>query len=162
MERNSRKKENKGKVHHGMMLKEWRKRVKMTQEEVIKRKLLNCPHFYSNIEIKYRQETGRLCESWLHGIRYLWQPEKREPITLFSLVKIRSGKMGVYLLKIERLNGMGRQDYSRNMEVQSVLKSENAQIKVRKAWSECCVGKESTQPHHLWEKSTEPRLGYCN
>eukprot|EP00957_Ditylum_brightwellii_P007864 595310-Ditylum_brightwellii.AAC.1 len=28
--RNFRKKEKKGRVHHGMMLKKWRKRVKMT------------------------------------------------------------------------------------------------------------------------------------
>jgi hypothetical protein len=70
MERNSRKKEKKGRVHHGMMLKEWRKRVNMTQEGVIKRKLLNCPHLYSNIEIKYRQEIWQLFEYWLHGIRY--------------------------------------------------------------------------------------------
>eukprot|EP00957_Ditylum_brightwellii_P165665 12611753-Ditylum_brightwellii.AAC.1 len=42
MERNSRKKVKKGSGQHRMMLKEWRKRVKMTQEEVIKRKLLNC------------------------------------------------------------------------------------------------------------------------
>eukprot|EP00957_Ditylum_brightwellii_P188572 14355602-Ditylum_brightwellii.AAC.1 len=57
MKRNLRKKKKKGRSHHGMILKEWRKRVKLTQEEVIKRKLLNCLHLYSNIEIKYRQET---------------------------------------------------------------------------------------------------------
>eukprot|EP00957_Ditylum_brightwellii_P086999 6621946-Ditylum_brightwellii.AAC.1 len=33
IERNWRKKEKKGRVHHRMMLKEWRKRVKMTREE---------------------------------------------------------------------------------------------------------------------------------
>jgi hypothetical protein len=48
-------------------------------------------------------------------------------------VKIRSGKMGVYLFKTGRINGIGWQDYSRNMEVQSILKTENVQIKVRKA-----------------------------
>eukprot|EP00957_Ditylum_brightwellii_P057399 4352215-Ditylum_brightwellii.AAC.1 len=62
MERNSRKKEKKGGVHHGMMLKEQRKRVKMAQEEVIKRKLLNYLYLYSNIEIKYRQEIWQLFE----------------------------------------------------------------------------------------------------
>eukprot|EP00957_Ditylum_brightwellii_P203131 15333344-Ditylum_brightwellii.AAC.1 len=38
MERNSRKKEKKGRVHHGMMLEECKKSVKMIQEEMIKRK----------------------------------------------------------------------------------------------------------------------------
>eukprot|EP00957_Ditylum_brightwellii_P037722 2853207-Ditylum_brightwellii.AAC.1 len=42
------------------MLKELRKRVKMKQERVIKRKLSICPLLYSNIESKYRQETWRL------------------------------------------------------------------------------------------------------
>jgi hypothetical protein len=70
IKRNLRKKEKKGRVYHGMMLKEWRKRVKITQEGVIERKLLNFPHLYFNIEIKYRQETWHLFKSRLYGIRY--------------------------------------------------------------------------------------------
>eukprot|EP00957_Ditylum_brightwellii_P046867 3557187-Ditylum_brightwellii.AAC.1 len=43
------------------------------------------------------------------------------------------------------------------MEVQSVLKTDNVQIKVGKAWSEYCMEKGIVLPHHPWQNSTEPR-----
>eukprot|EP00957_Ditylum_brightwellii_P074132 5633246-Ditylum_brightwellii.AAC.1 len=55
MEMNSiRRKE--GRIHNGVMLEEWRKRLVMLPEDVVKKTLANCTNLYFNVEMENRQD----------------------------------------------------------------------------------------------------------
>eukprot|EP00957_Ditylum_brightwellii_P200265 15266680-Ditylum_brightwellii.AAC.1 len=76
-------------------------------------------------------------------------------------VGLESDRWEVYPLKTESHNGVALQDYSRNVSVPPVLKTENAQSEVGSTWSDhCChqrIKQETTEPDNLWQIQLNPR-----
>eukprot|EP00957_Ditylum_brightwellii_P187307 14265303-Ditylum_brightwellii.AAC.1 len=153
----------KGRIHDGVTLEEWRKRLALLPEKVVKKTLSNCTDLYFNVEVENRQDQCQHFKYRFPGIRYPRPTETVASDTFFSTVKTRRGKTcsqvfvglesdrrEVHLLKTGRYNGMAVQDYLRNMGVPSILKTDTAQSEVGRTWSDHCC-------HHcIKQKNTEP------
>eukprot|EP00957_Ditylum_brightwellii_P006411 487023-Ditylum_brightwellii.AAC.1 len=107
----------KGRIHNGVILEEWRKRLTMSPEDMVPWNKL--PKANRNSCIGY----------------------------FFPMVK-------------------AIRDYSRNVEVPSVLKTDNAQCEVGRTWSDhCrhhCIKQENTKPDHPWQNRAEAKIGQLN
>eukprot|EP00957_Ditylum_brightwellii_P204111 15337752-Ditylum_brightwellii.AAC.1 len=136
----------KGRKHNGVTSEEWRKRLAMLPEDVFKKALSNYTNLYFNVEVENRQDP-------------LWHFEYR-------FLGIRYPRWEVYLLKAESHNEVALQDYSRNVGVPPILKTDNAQSEVRRAWRDHfhhqCIKQESTEPDHPWENPAEHKIGQLN
>eukprot|EP00957_Ditylum_brightwellii_P108622 8284924-Ditylum_brightwellii.AAC.1 len=49
----------KGRIHNGVTLEEWRKRLAMLPKRVVKKTLANCTNLYSKVEVENRQDPRR-------------------------------------------------------------------------------------------------------
>eukprot|EP00957_Ditylum_brightwellii_P041574 3149164-Ditylum_brightwellii.AAC.1 len=79
MDMNLIKRGKKGRVYHGVMLEEWRKRLAMLSEEVVKKTLPNCTNLYFNVEVENRQDLHQHFKYRFPGIRC---PRQTETVAL--------------------------------------------------------------------------------
>eukprot|EP00957_Ditylum_brightwellii_P172542 13135976-Ditylum_brightwellii.AAC.1 len=56
MEMNLIRREKKGRMHNGVTLEEWRKRLAMLPEDMVKKIFSNCTNLYFNVEMENRQD----------------------------------------------------------------------------------------------------------
>eukprot|EP00957_Ditylum_brightwellii_P172061 13099204-Ditylum_brightwellii.AAC.1 len=58
-------------------------------------------------------------------------------------------------------NRAALQDYSRNVGIPPILKTNNSQSELRRTWSyHChlhCIQQQTTAPHSMWQSSAEPK-----
>eukprot|EP00957_Ditylum_brightwellii_P047413 3601349-Ditylum_brightwellii.AAC.1 len=79
----------KGRIHNGVTLEEWRKRLALLPDSVVKKALSNCTNLYFNVEMENRQDLHQHFKYRFPGIRYPKQTETVASDTLFPTVKAR-------------------------------------------------------------------------
>jgi hypothetical protein len=157
-------------------MQEWRKRLAMLPEEVVRKTLENSTNFYLNIEAENREDPRKHYKYRFPGLRYPRQKETVATDTFFPSVKSRRGntcsqffvgtasdRWEVYPLKSESYNVSALQDYSRDVGIPATLKSDNAQSETGTKWTKhCrlhCIKQETTEPHTPWQNPAEPKIG---
>eukprot|EP00957_Ditylum_brightwellii_P067878 5152530-Ditylum_brightwellii.AAC.1 len=75
MEMNLIRRGKQGRIYNGVTLEEWRKRLAMLPERMIKKTLLNCTNQYFNVEMENRQDPHRHFKHRFPGIRHPRQTE---------------------------------------------------------------------------------------
>eukprot|EP00957_Ditylum_brightwellii_P187473 14277377-Ditylum_brightwellii.AAC.1 len=75
MEMNLIRRGKKGRVHNGVTLEEWKKRLAMLPEDVVKNTLSNCTNLHFNVEMENRQDPYQHFKYRFPGIRYPRQTE---------------------------------------------------------------------------------------
>lgn len=155
---------------------EWRKRMAWTTEDRIKATLRNTTQMYLSVDSDVRENMRRHYKSRFPGLRHPRQHEMVATDTFFPSVKsrrgntcsqifvgIQSNRWEVYPLKTESNNGEALQDYTRQIGVPSVLKSDNAQSETGETWTKhCrdqCIATETTEPHTPWQNPAEQAIG---
>ena len=155
---------------------EWRKRLAMLPEDVVRKTIDATTQFYLETESENRQDPRRHLKSRTPGLRYPRQHETVASDTFFPSVTSDRGntcsqffvgqtsdRWEVYPLKTESHNGTALQDYTRKCGAPSVLKTDNAQSELGETWTKhCrdqCIGTETTEPHHPWQNPAENRIG---
>eukprot|EP00957_Ditylum_brightwellii_P019850 1497934-Ditylum_brightwellii.AAC.1 len=121
-------------------MQEWRKHLAMLPDAVVEKTLDNSTNLYLNIKAKNREEPRKHYKYHFPGLQYPRQKETVATDTLFPSIKLRRGnacsqffvgtssnRWDVYPLKTESHNILALQDYSRDVGIPSVLKSDNAQ-----------------------------------
>ena len=93
MDMNSIRRGRKGRIHNGVTLEEWRKRLAMLPERVVKKTLANCTNLYFNVEVENRQDPCQHFKYRFPGIRYPRQTETFALDTFFPTVKTRRGNI---------------------------------------------------------------------
>eukprot|EP00957_Ditylum_brightwellii_P022316 1684378-Ditylum_brightwellii.AAC.1 len=78
-----------GRIHNGLTLEEWRKRLAMLPEDVVKKTLSNCTYLYFNVKMENRQDLHQHFKYRFLGIRYPRQTETVASNTFFPTVKTR-------------------------------------------------------------------------
>eukprot|EP00957_Ditylum_brightwellii_P058238 4416230-Ditylum_brightwellii.AAC.1 len=86
---NRMKRGGKGRIHNGVTLEEWRKRLAMLSEDVVKKTLSNCTNLYFNVEMENRQDLHCHFKYRFPGTRYTRQTETVSSDTFFPTVKMR-------------------------------------------------------------------------
>eukprot|EP00957_Ditylum_brightwellii_P086519 6582774-Ditylum_brightwellii.AAC.1 len=89
MEMNIIRRGKKGRVHTGVTLEEWRKRLAMLSERVVNKTLSNCTNLYFNVEVENRQDPRQHFKYRFPGIRYPRQTETVVLDTFFPTLKTR-------------------------------------------------------------------------
>jgi hypothetical protein len=120
-------------------LAEWRRRLAMLPEDVVRKTLDNTTHFYLNPSIENRQDPRREILSHRPGLRWNRRNEVVGTDTFFPSVKTAQGhtcsqifvgqkslRWDVFPLKTEANNYKALQDVSRNQGVANVIRSDNA------------------------------------
>eukprot|EP00957_Ditylum_brightwellii_P086439 6576534-Ditylum_brightwellii.AAC.1 len=150
----------------------WRKRFVLL-DQVVEKTLENSTWFYLNVKLENRQDPRRHYKYWFPGICHPRQMETVASDTFFPSVTSRKGvtysqfivglesdKWEVYSMQSESHNVSALQEYCRNIGTPLTLKTDNAQSKVEKGWSEhCqnfCIKQETTEPHSPWQNSVKP------
>eukprot|EP00957_Ditylum_brightwellii_P023218 1752261-Ditylum_brightwellii.AAC.1 len=141
--------------------------------------LENSTNFYLNIEDKNREDPRKHYKYRFPGLRYPRQKEMVATDTFFPSIKSRIGntcsqffvgtasdRWDVYPLKTEIHNVSALQDYSRDVDIPSVLKSDNDQSETGTKWMEFChhqcIKQETTELQSLWQNPAEPKIGQLN
>ena len=160
-------------------IEEWRKRLAMVPEDVVRKTLDATTQFYLETESENRQDPRRHLKSRMPGLRLPRQHETVASDTFFPsvtsdrgntcsqfFVGTTSDRWEVYPLKSESHNGVALQDYTRTCGAPSILKTDNAQSELGETWTthcrEQCIGNETTEPHHPWQNPAEKRIGYLS
>ena len=155
---------------------EWRKRLAMLPEDVVRKTLDATTQFYMETEAENRQDPRRHLKSRMPGLRLPRQSETVASDTFFPSVTSDRGntcsqffvgtvsdRWEVYPLKTESHNGEALQDYTRKVGAPSTIKTDNAQSELGLTWTKhCrdqCINTETTEPHHPWQNPAESRIG---
>jgi len=157
--------------------KEWRKRLAMLPEDVVKRTVLDATtQVYMNVENENRGEPREHYQSICPGLRNFRQNETVASDTYFPtkvtnqghtcsqiFIGLDSDFWVTYPLKRESSNGEALQDYTRTYGCPNIIKTDNAQSELGAVWTKHCrthaIGSEFTEPHHPWQNPAEKRIG---
>eukprot|EP00957_Ditylum_brightwellii_P178567 13602272-Ditylum_brightwellii.AAC.2 len=141
----------------------------MLLEAVVEKMLESSTNFYLNIEVKNREGPRKYDKYLFPGLQYPRQKETVATDTLFQSIELGRGntcsqffvgtasnRWYVYPLTTESHNVSALQDYSRNVGIQSVLKSDNAQSetgdnRAAATLTELCGTKDWTTPFNSKE-----------
>ena len=157
-------------------IQEWRKRLAMLPEDVVRKTIDATTQFYLEAECENREDPRRHLKARTPGIRYPRQHETVASDTFFPSVTsdrgntcsqfffgLTSNRWEVFPLKTESHNGIALQDYTRKCGAPSVLKTDNAQSELGNTWTQhCrdqCIASETTEPHHPWQNPSEHPIG---
>ena len=157
-------------------IEEWRKRLCMAPEDVVRKTLQNTTQFYLSVGEEDRMNPRRHFKSRTPGIRLPRQNEMVSSDTFFpSITSDRgnscsqifvgnvSNRWEVFPMKTESHNGVALQDYTRKAGAPPVIKTDNAKSETGETWTEhCrrhCINQESTEPHTPWQNPAEHRIG---
>eukprot|EP00957_Ditylum_brightwellii_P077546 5892722-Ditylum_brightwellii.AAC.1 len=89
MDMNSIRRGRKGRIYNGVKLEEWRKRLAMLPERLVKKTLANCTNLYFNVEVENTQDPRQHFKYRFPGIRYPRQTETVALDTFSPTVKTR-------------------------------------------------------------------------
>ena len=157
-------------------LVEWRKRLAMLPEEVVKKTLENTTCFYLHVDNDHRDDPRRHYKSTLKGIRHRRRNEVVATDTFFPSVSSsqghtcsqffvgqKSNKWAVYPLKKESQNFTALQDHCRDAGLPDAIRSDNARSELGAKWTsytrDHCIRQESTVPHSPWMNFAERNIG---
>ena len=157
-------------------LAEWRRRLAMLPEDVVRKTLKNTTHFYLNPSIENRQDPRREILSHRPGLRWKRRNEVVGTDTFFPNIKTAQGhtcsqlfvgqnslRWDVFPLKTEANNYQALQDVSRNQGVANVIRSDNAASEIDDEWTSFCrtycTEQQTTIPHSPWMNFAERNIG---
>ena len=167
-------------VPHDIPWDEWRRRLAMLPEDVVKRTVLDATtQLYMEVENEHRNEPREHYQSLCPGLRNFRQNETVASDTYFPtkvtnqghtcsqiFVGLNSDFWATYPLKTEAANGEALQDYTRTHGCPNIIRTDNAQSELGKTWTKHCrthvIGTETTEPHHPWQNPAEKRIGYLS
>ena len=155
---------------------EWRKRLGMLPEDVVKKTLQNTTQYYLNVDCEDRVEARDHYKSRFPALRLPRLNEKVATDTFFPSVKSNRGntcsqffagtnshRWDVYPLKTESDNDRALKDYTREVGCPNIILSDNAQSEIGVDWTDHlrthCIGSEFTEPKHPWQNDAEPNIG---
>ena len=159
-----------------LSLDEWRDRLALAPEEVVKKTLDATTQMAMSVEAENRDIPRR------HYIsRFPFLKEKRindvfHTDTFFPSVKTNKGEtcsqlfigqktdyMSVYPLKTESHNRTALQDFGRTIRIPSGIKSDNAKSETGEKWTDWCrkycVDQSFTEPKSPWQNYAEQGIG---
>ena len=160
-------------------LSEWKKRLAMLPDDIIKKTIENTTQFYMNVECENRQNPRHHYKSRFPALRLKRQNEMVASDTFFPSIQTNRGhtcsqffagtksdRWEVFPLKSECNNGTALQDYSRRIGVPPSIKTDCAQSELGTIWTDhCrryCIDQQTTEPHSPWQNPGEPRIGNLN
>ena len=160
-------------------MSEWRKRLAMLPEDVIKKTLEATTNFYLSIEGENRMDPRRHFQSRFPGLRIQRQNEEVATDTFYPTVTTQRGntcsqfftglsskRWFVYPIKIESHNTTALKDFVRQHGAPQIIKSDNAQSELGCDWIEYmrnnCIGTKTTEPHHPHQNPAESEIGKLN
>jgi hypothetical protein len=163
-------------TYEDIPIPEWRRRLGMLPEDIIRRTMDCTTQYYMNAEIENRQNPRDHIKSRFPGLRMKRQNEAVASDTFFPDVvsnrgntcsqfftTLTSDRWDVYPLKTESQNGAALQDYTRKVGAPTVLKTDNAQSELSSNWTQhlrnICTASETTEPHHPWQNPAERKIG---
>jgi hypothetical protein len=168
-------------VPHNIPWEEWRRRLAMLPEDVVKRTVLyaTSTQLYMEVENEHRNEPREHYQSWCPGLCNFQQHEIVASDTYFPTKVTNQGHtcsqmfVGLdldfwvtYSMKTESANGEALQDYTCTYRCPNIIRTDNAQSELGRTWTKhCCthaIGTESTEPHHPWQNPAEKCIGYLS
>ena len=167
-------------IPHDIPWDEWRRRLAMLPEDVVKRTVLDATtQLYMEVENENRTEPREHYQSLCPGLRNFRQNETVATDTFFPtkvtnqghtcsqiFVGLDSDFWATYPLKTESANVEALQDYTRTHGCPNIIRTDNAQSELGKTWTKHCrnyvIGTETTEPHHPWQNPAEKRIGYLS
>ena len=175
-ERIRRKRQTQTETPGDIPIAEWRRRLAMIPEDVVRKTLANTTHFYLNPAIDTRQDPRRELLSHRPGLRLKRRNEVVGTDTFFPSVKTAQGhtcsqlfvgqnsrRWDVFPLKTESQNYRALQDVSRTQGVANVIRSDNAASEMDKEWTDFCrtycTEQQTTLPHSPWMNFAERNIG---
>ena len=174
----TRRKKQKG-VVNDISITEWRKRLAMAPEDVVRKTFECTTRFYMTIPGQDRDDPRRHMQSRAPGLRLPRQNELVASDTFFPsktsdrgntcsqmFVGQNSDFWAVYPLKNESKNTEALQDYTRTHGCPNAIKTDCAQSELGVGWTQhCrnhCIEQKTTEPHHPWQNPSEKRIGNLN
>ena len=160
---------------HDIPWDEWRRRLAMLPEDVVKRTVLDATsQLYMEVENENRTKPREHYQSLCPGLHNFRQNETVASDTFFPtkvtnqghtcsqiFVGLDSDFWATYPLKTESANGEALQDYTRTHGCPNIIRTDNTQSELGKTWTKHCrnyvIGTESTEPHHPWQNPPEKR-----
>ena len=159
-----------------LTLEEWRDRLALAPEEVVKKTLEATTQMAMSVEVENREIPRRHYVS-----RFPFLKEKRindtfHTDTFFPSVHTNKGEtcsqlfigektdyMSVYPLKSESHNHTALQDFGRTVGIPSGIKSDNAKSETGQKWLDWCrkycVSQSFTEPKSPWQNFAEQGIG---
>ncbi|MGH3053473.1 MAG: hypothetical protein ACRDL7_00670, partial [Gaiellaceae bacterium] len=158
---------------------EWRKRLAMLPEDVIRRTLENTTQFYLSLEAENRDDPKGHVKSRMPGLRWPRQNEIVCSDTYFPSIPSDRGntcsqifvgdtsdRWETYPMKTENQNGIALQDYTRQHGCPNIIMSDNAQSQIGQLWTNhCrthCICSKTTEPHQPQQNKAERRIQDLN
>ena len=160
----------------GITMDEWRKRLALAPEDVVRKTFQATTQMAMNIEAENREIPRKHYVS-----RFPFLKEKRlndifHSDTFFPSVSTNRGEtcsqlfigrktdyMSVHPLKTESHNFQALQDFSRRIGIPQGIKSDNAKSEVGQKWTDWCrqycVDQSFTEPMSPWQNCAEQGIG---
>ena len=160
----------------GLSMNQWRKRLAMAPEDVIRKTFESTTQMSMNIEAENRTIGRRHYKSRFPFLREKRLNDVFHSDTFFPTIKSREGHtcsqlfigretdyMYVQPLKRESHSFTALQDFGRKVGLPRGLKTDNAQTEVGTKWTEWCrnfcVDTKFTEPHSPWQNIAEQGIG---
>jgi hypothetical protein len=165
------------KVPSDIPITEWRKRLAMIPEDLVRKTLENTTHYYLSPEMDNRQDPRNHLKSTLKAIRHRRRDEMDSTDTFFPsvnktaqghtcskfFVSGTSNKWGVHPLRKESQNLQALQDHCRTNGIPAILRSDNAQSETGSKWTaflrDLCIETQTTVPHNPQMNPAERNIG---
>jgi hypothetical protein len=167
-------------IPHNIPWEEWRRRLAMLPEDVVKRTVLDTTtQLYMEVENEHRNDLREHYQSRCPGLCNFRQHETVASDTYFPtkvtnqghtcsqmFVGLDSDFWVTYPMKTESANGEALQDYTCTYGCPNIIRTDNAQSELGRTWTKHCqthvIGTESTEPHHPWQNPAEKPIGYLS
>lgn len=160
----------------GIPIEEWRKRLAMLPEPVIRKTLENTTQYCLHPEMENRSDPRRQFQSVLKAIRHRRRNEVVATDTYFPSVTSARGntcaqffvgqkslKWSTYPLKKESQNFTAFQDICREQGLPDAIRSDRAQSEIGTQWTKFArqhvIQQQSTVPHSQWMNFAERNIG---
>ena len=159
-----------------LTLHQWRERLGMAPEEVVKRTLGSTTQLAMNVEIENRMVGRQHYKSRFPFLREKRLNDDFHTDTYFPSVKTNDGNtcsqmfigrntdyMYVNLMRSESHASKALQDFGRNIGIPRSIKSDNAAAETGMEWTQWCrkfrVKTTTTEPHSPWQNKAERGIG---
>jgi len=155
-------------IFNGISIEEWKKRLALAPEEIVRKTLEATTQFYTSVEVENRKDPRRHMQSRFPGLRNNRIQEQFATDTFYPseitdqghtcsqiFVGKDSDRWEVYPLKHEHNNISALEDFTREVGVPNVLCSDNAKSESLGGWKKhCrkhCIDSRFSDPHHPWK-----------